>query len=49
MTNTVGVLDKNGTLLTGLTASEIEALPPTAPSMADAAQDQVGADAIRTA
>ncbi len=26
MTNTVGVLDKNGTLLTGLTASEIEAL-----------------------
>jgi acetylglutamate kinase len=25
MTNTVGVLDKNGTLLTGLTASEIEA------------------------
>jgi acetylglutamate kinase len=26
MTNTVGVLDKNGTLLTGLTATEIEAL-----------------------
>ena len=26
MTNTTGVLDKNGTLLTGLTASEIEAL-----------------------
>ena len=26
MTNTVGVLDKDGTLLTGLTASEIEAL-----------------------
>ena len=26
MTNTVGVLDKNGTLLTGLTASEIDAL-----------------------
>ena len=26
MTNTVGVLDKNGTLLTGLTASEIEGL-----------------------
>ncbi len=26
MTNTAGVLDKNGTLLTGLTASEIEAL-----------------------
>src|SRR5437867_11301000 len=26
MTNTSGVLDKNGTLLTGLTASEIEAL-----------------------
>jgi len=26
MTNTVGVLDKNGTLLTGLSASRIEAL-----------------------
>ena len=26
MTNTVGVLDKNGTLLTGLTSSEIDAL-----------------------
>ena len=26
MTNTVGVLDKHGTLLTGLTASEIDAL-----------------------
>jgi hypothetical protein len=34
MTTTVGVLDKNGKLLTGLTASEIDWLSPTARSTA---------------